>query len=316
MSLGLLPEARKLLDSAAQRYTEARAGEAAAADIRTDLAELLFFEGKPAEAETQFRDLLTRERAGLGGRHNERETLLLNDLGASLRLQGKLDEAIATQREALAARESVHGAKSLPVAESLNNLASALFQKGQTPESIALFRRALSIRGELLRPDHPLIVRLQANLGLALTRAGQIDEAVTVLTAAAQAWDSAFGPDHAGRIATITSLSIALRKQGKPDEALQWLGRALDWQRAHQSQTAAQIAATEANMGIVLAEAGRDAEAEPLLTRAVPILGSGGAPVASVFKSAIEALAALYERTGRGDDARRLREQLPSTPPK
>jgi eukaryotic-like serine/threonine-protein kinase len=309
MSLGMLPEARRLLQSAEQGFAFLPETADARVDIRLDLAELLFFEGKHAEAEARFREILANERAAIAGAHTELEGVLLNDLGTSLRLQGKVDESIATHREAIRARSAALGPETLAVAESRNNLASALFQKGQLDEAIDEFERALAVRRALLRPDHPLIVRLGANLGLAKLRAGRVDDAVVMLTGAAEAWDSAFGPDHPGRVATITSLSMALRQQGRQADAIAWLRRALEWQRTHQPDNSPQIAATEANIAIALAEQHDDVAAEEILIRVLPVLRSAGGGSATILKTASEALAAIYERTSRPEQARTLRDQ-------
>jgi tetratricopeptide (TPR) repeat protein len=108
----------------------------------------------------------------------------------------------------------------------------------------------------------------------------------------------------------MTSLAIAMRQQGKAAEAIDWLKQALQWQLQHTPGNAAQIAATEANIGIALAELGEDVEAEATLSRALPMLGKDGVPAAGIVRRATEALAGLYERTGRSQDAQRLRESL------
>ena len=309
MSLGMLPEGRKLLQDAERGLGGMAADADARRDIRLDLAELLFFEGKAAEAEVEFRELLAEERTASGGSHTEREGLLLNDLGASLRAQGKPEEAEQMQREAIAARTAVLGADSLAVAESRNNLGSALFQKGDLAGAVEEFEKALKTRRSLLRPDHPLIIRLESNMGLAKLRMGDAGGAVDLLTHAAGAWDAAFGPDHPGRVPTMTSLSMALRQQGRRDEAIGVLKSALEWQRAHQPGETVAIAATEANIGITLAEQGADAAAEDVLSRVLPVLRGGGAPYARIAGLAAESLAAVYERTGRSDRARDIRGQ-------
>ncbi len=312
MTLGMLVEARPLLESAERGLSTLPDDADSKVDIGVDLAELLYFEGRHAEAESRFRDLLQQERVRAGGVHTEREGLLLNDLGASQRVQGKVDEAIATQREAIAVRSAVNGEKSLPVAESQNNLASGLFQKGDVAGAIEQFQRVLETREALLRPDHPLIVRVRANLGLAELRAGRPERAIVLLSAAAEAWERAFGPDHPGRVPTITSLSQALRRLGRPDEAIVWLRRALEWQTAHQPKDSPQIAATEANIGVTLAENHRDAEARPLLERTLPVLRNAGPGSAGIARSASESLAAVYERAGMVAEAKAVRDAMPS----
>lgn len=317
MSLGMLREARPLLESAAQRFSQLADTSDARLDIAVDLAELAFFEGRHAEAEAQFRDLLGRERARANGLPTAREGTLLTDLGAAVRAQGKPKDAADIQRQAIAVRTTVHGEASLPVAESKNNLASALFQSGDIAGAIDQFTAVIATRRSLLRPNHPLIVRGEANLGLALSRAGRLDEAVAMLTSSADAWDRAFGPDHAGRVSTMTSLSQALRSLKRYDEAEHWLGRALEWQQSHLDAGSAQIAATRANLALVSIDRGDDASARRVLESVLPALRAAGVPQAGITKAATEALAGIHERAGDPAGAEQVRNasKLPAAPP-
>jgi eukaryotic-like serine/threonine-protein kinase len=311
MSLGMLDEAKALLEDADRLY----AGLPATSDIRMDsavsLAELAFYQEKYAEAEGRFRELLKMERAKGAAVPTERESVLLNDLGATVRLQGRADEAITIQREALQATIAALGEKSVAAAETRNNLASALFQKGEFPEAAREFAAAYEVRKQLLRPGHPLLVRCQSNLGLAKLRIGEVAEAITLLTDAASQWDAAFGPEHAGRVATATALSQALRKQERFPEALDWLRRTLAWQQAHQPAAKSQIAATEANIGITLAEQRNDAEAMDILNRVIPQLRADP-NLKGILRNSVEALAVLHERAGNPEKARELRGSVAS----
>lgn len=308
MSLGMLDAAAPLLIDADRLYSSLPDTADARLDSALNLGELAFYQGRTAEAEKAFRDLLIAERARGAKGPTQRESAILNNLGAAVRVSGRADEAITIQKEALAATIATYGADSLETAETRNNLASALFQHGDLAESIEQFTRALQARKARLRPDHPLVIRCQSNLGLVQLRAGRVDEAVTLLTGAAEAWDAAFGPAHPGRIAAITSLSQALRKLNRHADALSWLNSALAWQKAHHAAPGP-IAATEANIGITLAEQGKNAEAIEMLARVLPILRAD-ASLASITRQAGEALAALYERAGRPDAARDVRNGL------
>lgn len=308
MSLGMLEEARALLDAADRGFAALAESAPTRGDLAIDRAELLFFEGKNVEAEQALRTLLAAERGVNRGALTAREGLLLNDLGATLRAQSRYQEAAQAQRDAIAVRRSVHGDQSLEVAESRNNLASSLFQLGNADESIAEFQASLAIRKAILRADHPMVVRTESNLGLVLSRAGKLDEAVRLLTSAADAWDRAFGPDHPGRLATTTSLAQSLRNQGKPREAIARLEGVLSWQRTHQPANAAALAATEANIALAEADAGNDAAAIMTLERVLPTLQGSG--MAGITRSAQEGLVAAYERAGRADDANRVRDAM------
>ncbi len=201
--------------------------------VRIDLAVLRSMEGDAAGAEVEFRGLLGEERARAAGVRTMREIDMLNNLGAVLRQMGKGDESLAVQREALTARETLHGAGSLQAAESHNNIASALFVKGDFDGAIGEFRTAIALREKLLRPDHPLIVRAKSNVGLALVRAGRPAEGAVPLREAYESWNGAFGHLHAGRVAAGTSLAEAHRRMSEFDASVTLLREVLSWQREH-----------------------------------------------------------------------------------
>lgn len=314
MSLGMLAEARPLLEKARDGFASVVGDADARTSVHIDLAELLFFEGKHAQAQAELESLLGMERRKLGGTHSEREGLILNDLGAAHRAQGRFQEAADLQREAITVRTLLLGERSLPVAESQNNLASALFQLDKIDEAIAEFERSITTRKALLRENHPLIVRAHANLGLALLRAHKPEQAVQVLTSAAEAWDIAFGPEHAGRVATVTSLAQALRALKRFDEAVARLEAVLTWQRVRFAADSPQVAATLANIGIALAESGDDQNAKARLEPSISVLQSAGKPFAGIATSAREVLLGIYERAGDLEKARQLRKGASPAP--
>lgn len=86
----------------------------------------------------------------------------MNDMGVPLIGQGKLDEAIASFREALKIKPDLAAAHS--------NLGLALQSQGKTDEAIESFNRALK-----LSPD---LVETRLNLGLILDSRGQTNEAI------------------------------------------------------------------------------------------------------------------------------------------
>ncbi len=306
MHLGMLKEAREQLNAAAATFRAELPAEADAnIDTRQELAVLAFFEGDAAHAEAQMRTLLAEERARAGGLHTARESDLLNNLGACLRDQRKSDEALAVQREALAVREALHGFASLQAAESHNNIGSALFMKGDLPGAVEEFRTAISIRGAVLPPDHPLIVRVKGNLGLALVRSGKSEEALAPLGEALNSWEKAFGHLHAGRVSVATSLAEAQRNLGRHEDAVRVLSTTLEWQKEHTPDDTTNLAATEANIGVTFAESGKDAEAQAILERTLPVVEK--ANFKTLAGRVREALAGVYARAGRPDDAKKIK---------
>lgn len=301
MSLGMLPGARELLAASEASLAGLAPESTTRRDLDLALAELLFFEDKHAEAELAFRALLSSERAaptparGTGSGASSREGLILNDLGASLRLQGRAEEALDFQRQALAARRRDLPPDALPIAESHNNIGTALFQLGNYEEAAEQLTKALVIRRKRLRADHPLVVRCMSNLGLAELRLGRLPAALEHLQLSADLWPSAFGTEHPGRVAAATSLALALRRTGQPGEAIKRLESTLAWQLERlpagqgPDQTPA-LAATRANIALARVEAGQPDAARAELEAVAPVLAGAGEAFASIARQAAEKL--------------------------
>jgi tetratricopeptide (TPR) repeat protein/ADP-heptose:LPS heptosyltransferase len=100
---------------------------------------------------------------------------MLNDLGASLAQQGKLDEAIIQFRRALQVQPN-H-------AETYNNLGNALAIQENLPQAVACYQRALQLK--------PAYASAESNLGNALAMQERWDEAVACFRRALQ-----LEPDH------------------------------------------------------------------------------------------------------------------------
>jgi superkiller protein 3 len=118
------------------------------------------------------------------------------NLGAALAEQGKLDEAIAECRQAIALDPKL--------AESHNGLGSALRGQGKLDEAIAEYRKVIA-----LDPKNALA---HNTLGFALHNQGKLDEAIAEYRQAV-----ALDPKDAN---AHNNLGAALHNQGKLDEAI------------------------------------------------------------------------------------------------
>ena len=118
------------------------------------------------------------------------------NLGHALEAEGRLDEAIAQDREALRIKPDY--------AEARNNLGSALMERGKPGEAIEHLREAVRLS--------PRYVTAHNNLGLALGATGHADEAIAHFTEAIRL-NPLFAPAHG-------NLGVALAQQGRVDEAV------------------------------------------------------------------------------------------------
>jgi len=119
-----------------------------------------------------------------------------NDLGVSLKNQGKLDEAVKHLREAV--RISPDRAR------SQHNLGVALAKQGKLFEAILHLSKAVELMPEHIKAHH--------NLGIALARLGRLDEAIVQFKEALRI-DPNYAEAH-------NHLGAALASQGKLDQAI------------------------------------------------------------------------------------------------
>lgn len=201
------------------------------------------------------------QRALVGDRDHRADTL--NNLGVLLRRFGRLDDAIACYRRALAKREDYPLAlgnlgmalqeqgkieeaiaclvKAIELkpgsADGHNNLAVALDGAGITDQAVLHYRHALS-----LKPDHPQAL---ANLGNIERLAGRLDEAERLEREALAA-----KPDYPEALAY---LGTTLRLKGDSDAGIECFRRALavrgDYPAAHMGLAMALMAKGDLRTG-------------------------------------------------------------------
>ncbi len=196
-----------------------------------------------------------------------------SNLGNALKGLGRLDEAMASYRQAIALRSDF--------ADAHCNLGIVLKERGELNEAIASYRRALAIR-----PDY---VEAHNNLGNALRDAGKLDEAIQYYRRAiairadfadahsnlgnaladCNELDSALESYHRalalnpGFVDAHRNLGDTLRKLGRLDEATASYARALtlnpNFAEAHN------------NLGVTLKDRGKFPEAIASLRQALAI---------------------------------------------
>jgi len=118
-----------------------------------EMADLLQYEGKLAEAETLYRETMVLKKKRVGNEARD-VGLLLRSLAYVLQLQGKLAEAEKAFREEAALAERVVG-NDLPedIAWPLYGLAWVLQMQGKLPEAETTARQALAMRRRMKLPN-------------------------------------------------------------------------------------------------------------------------------------------------------------------
>lgn len=144
----------------------------------------------------------------------------LNNIGASLEMQGQHQEARLFYEESLMLRRIVHSDKSLPVAESLQNLATVLDSQGQIEQSESLMREALNIYNEILGKDSEAsqLAVVKNNLAVLCTHLGKFDEALELLEQALRIRHKVFGRDSPLTTCTLRNLAYLKNRVNKMAE--------------------------------------------------------------------------------------------------
>ena len=105
-----------------------------------------------------------------------------------LRYEGRLEEALAEERRALAAKQSLLGPDHLDVALSVGNVGLVLQELGRSSEAEPLFRRVLETITRLVGPENARVAQALLNHGEALTDLRRFDEAEAALQRALSIW--------------------------------------------------------------------------------------------------------------------------------
>ncbi|HWB81667.1 MAG TPA: serine/threonine-protein kinase [Nannocystaceae bacterium] len=142
----------------------------------------------PARAEAEHRASLALLRANLPA-DDHRIAAALGGLARAASALGRLDEALALQREAFALYERVLGNHHPKAANMQYNVAVTLTQLGRTEEAVTELRAALRLHEEIHGPDHVQVAITLAAMGPALAKNDALDEGLAACERAGQICD-------------------------------------------------------------------------------------------------------------------------------
>jgi len=138
----------------------------AIADVLTNLATLLDFNGREEESLPVYEEAITGHEA-LGGENEEVAAQLRNNVAMTYKGMGKFALAEQHYLRALETLENKRGRSSESVACVFNNLGSLYYAAGFPDQAKEMFEDGLSIRREVLGPAHRDVAQSLCNLGTA-----------------------------------------------------------------------------------------------------------------------------------------------------
>lgn len=183
-----------------------------------DVATLLEYRGRNAEAEPLFRELVERYRVTRGA-EDESTFTAINNYAENMARMNRGDEAERLLSDLLEARTRTQGPTHQGVLITRFNRAVLLKDMGRLDESEQELREVLRLREEMLRPDHPEILQSQNSLALLLATRGRHAEAEPLQRAVLEARRRVEGPEHVSTLIAMNNLAMTLRARGALDEA-------------------------------------------------------------------------------------------------
>jgi Tfp pilus assembly protein PilF len=178
--------------STAQRLPEEDEQRMRAAE---NMASAFYQQGKHAEAETLYREVLVVQRRVLGPEHPD--TLrIAGNLAVSLDDQGKYAEAETMYCEVLVVERRVLGPEHPDTLATAGNLAATLYSQGKHAEAERMFQEVLVVQRWVLGPEHPHTLTTAGNLANALGQQGKHVEAERIFHDVLVVRRRVLGPEH------------------------------------------------------------------------------------------------------------------------
>lgn len=213
-NLGVLRLKQGMLSDALERFKEAAA----------------IFEDAPmsrvsATMPTRLSDL--RRRTTSPANAHPALSSAYNNLGLVLQKQGRLKEALAKFKEALAIKEAAHGDNHPATASTLANIGLVLVLQGKAEAALEPLERAVATEERAVGPTHPMVARKLALLGDALGQVGRVEEALPHVERALAIYQEAHGKDSTEVGITLANLGdLLMRQPGSAQKAAEMFGRA------------------------------------------------------------------------------------------
>lgn len=226
MDRGKLDEAEKQLTEAL-KTVEARSGpkSLAAARVRSDYAQVLFWKGDVATAEKLEDNVYQAYRTELGD-DAVQTAIHLRNRGILLEEIDRLDEAEADSRASQAVLEKRLGPEHPNLGQSYLNLAVLLDRRGKAEEAESWFLRSLAVRRKALGPDHRVVGQTLQLLALFYLNQARLEESETNYRQALALF-RAIEPKHFEVGKCLNGLALVASRRGRYAESEATLGEVI-----------------------------------------------------------------------------------------
>ncbi len=265
-------------------------------------ATLLDLEGHYVEAEAPaLRSVEIRERR-LGDQPEL--AFSLNTLGNVLWHQGRLDEAEAIHRRALALRESILPPGHTDIGQSVHNLGALRYFAGDLAEAESLWRRSAEIEEANHGPNDWNLATSLHTLAIVCQDQDRFDEALALEQRSLAIREKVLGPDHPHVALSLTTLGNIYRGMGDPAAAEPAIRRAIAIAQAAWGPAHGEVFWMRRSLARTLIDLGKLEAAEAELDDLLAAIEAAGAD--DEAPPVLETLGGLYVRQRRFEEAERF----------
>ncbi|WP_426408673.1 tetratricopeptide repeat protein [Bradyrhizobium ganzhouense] len=196
---------------------------------------------------------------------------MLNDLGNLYLDAGRLTDAEATMRRALAITRARSGDAHPNVAATMGNLATVLEHEARYGEAEKLYQQTLQAYERIYGPNHPTTAIGLNNLANVYSAQGKNEAAAGLQERVLAIEEKAFGPDSPDVGRALNNLANSYASLGRNDQALGLYRRSLAVMERKFGEGSGPSALAAGSLGQALMDAGKTDEARPYLVRCLEI---------------------------------------------
>ncbi|HKQ14055.1 MAG TPA: protein kinase [Steroidobacteraceae bacterium] len=302
-------------DAAQTYYSEALAlmqdlqlsRDTEAAALLVDKSTAFLWQDDLVAAERTARAALDIYATTLPKLHPDR-TYAQSQLGDTLRLQGRLDEASVLLKEALVANRTIYGDNGRRVADSLDSLAQVRRAQHDLVEAEKYSQEALDTQIKTDGLDHWRTAYYRTQLGAIEIERKEYAEAETQLRSAIANLQKSVPADHPYMVSAEHYLGeVLLRSNRLRDAEAVFMSAMNRSRRANQPEWRA--ARSASGLGEALYRQGRASEAEPFLVNSFRTLSADRNADASAQAAARERVVRFYTDRGQPQKLHALTEE-------